>query len=218
MNAQERELLTTFLQQMAQASAGQKDAEAEALIRAASARQPDAAYLLVQRAMQLEYALQAAQAKADQLQAELDQVRPGSRSGFLNNPNAWGRGAADSVAGADRLAPTSIPGKAGGAERLAPTSVPSKAAGGAAPAWGSGMLGAVAGTAAGVVAGSFLFQGIQGLMGDHDKAATAPPPASANATPPSAESAAADAPYETVAAEDTTDLADGGGWDSGDLA
>ena len=33
--------------------------------------------------------------------------------------------------------------------------------------WGSGMLGTVATTAAGVVAGSFLFQGIESLMGHH---------------------------------------------------
>ena len=38
----------------------------------------------------------------------------------------------------------------------------------AAPApWGSSVMGTVATTAAGVVAGSFLFQGIQNLMGNH---------------------------------------------------
>ncbi len=42
MTPQERELLTTFLQQMTQAQAGQKDAEAEAMIREATAKQPDA--------------------------------------------------------------------------------------------------------------------------------------------------------------------------------
>ena len=39
MTPQERELLTTFLQQMIQAQAGQKDAEAEAMMREATARQ-----------------------------------------------------------------------------------------------------------------------------------------------------------------------------------
>jgi len=64
MNAQERELLTSFLDQMVQAQAGPKDMEAETLIRNAAARQPDALYLLVQRAMQLDYALKATQAEA----------------------------------------------------------------------------------------------------------------------------------------------------------
>jgi len=42
MNLQVREQLIRFLQQMTQAQAGQKDAEAEAFIRVAAARQPDA--------------------------------------------------------------------------------------------------------------------------------------------------------------------------------
>ena len=59
MTLQEKELLTRFLQQLSSAQAGQKDAEAEALIRDAAARQPDAAYLLAQRTLQLEQLLQA---------------------------------------------------------------------------------------------------------------------------------------------------------------
>ena len=52
-----------------------------------------------------------------------------------------------------------------------------------ASSWGSGMLGTVATTAAGVVAGSFLFQGIQGLMGHHNPSsntAANPQPAESN--------------------------------------
>ena len=47
MTLQERELLTSFLQQMTLAQAGQKDPEAEALIREASAKQPDTGLLPV---------------------------------------------------------------------------------------------------------------------------------------------------------------------------
>src|SRR2546423_13153894 len=90
MTLQERELLLRFLQQMTAAQAAQKDAEAETLIRDAVARQPDAAYLLVQRAIQLEQALQATQAQAQKLQAELEQSRSGARTGFLLNDNTWG--------------------------------------------------------------------------------------------------------------------------------
>ena len=57
MTPKERELLQNFLQQLEQTQAGAKDAQAEGMIREASARQPDAAYLLVQRAMGLDLAL-----------------------------------------------------------------------------------------------------------------------------------------------------------------
>jgi hypothetical protein len=53
MTLQERDLLARFLQQMVGARAEQKDRDAEALIKEAVARQPDALYLLVQRAIQL---------------------------------------------------------------------------------------------------------------------------------------------------------------------
>ena len=90
MNHQEREQLNLFLQQLVQVQASQKDAEADGLIREACARQFDAAYLLVQRAMQLEHALQSMKAQCDQKQAELDKMRPGTQSSFLNDANAWG--------------------------------------------------------------------------------------------------------------------------------
>jgi uncharacterized protein len=170
MNLQEREQLTRFLQQMTQAQAGQKDAEAEALIRDAAARQPDAAYLLVQRAMQLEQALQIVQSQANRLQAEVEQMRSGVRSGFLDQGNAWGRPAAVQ----------STPVAAAQPQVQAPP------AASPAASWGSGILGNVATTAAGVVAGSFLFQGIGNLMGHHQTGAgfgsnaTQPAPASEN--------------------------------------
>ena len=206
MNQQERDLLSSFLQQLSQAKAEHKDAEAESLINTACAKQPDAAYLLVQRAMQLDYALQASQAQSAKLQAQVDQARGGASAGFLDNPNAWGRGA-------PAPAPAAAP-SAGGQPRAA-------AAPGAqmrSSPWGSGMLGTVAGTAAGVVAGSFLFQGIQGLMGQRDAAAQ--PAANAMGNPPAgpAETTAASDQHEVSGFDETTDLADAGDADLGDLA
>jgi uncharacterized protein len=151
MTVQERELLERFLQQMTAARAGQKDPEAEALIKEGVARQPDAAYLLVQRALQLEQALQATQAQAQKLQADLDQLRPASRGGFLSDP-AWGSQPTAPVT--QNATPTR---QAAGA--------PTASAAAPGGAWGGGgMLGNIATTAAGVVAGSFLFQGIDRLM------------------------------------------------------
>jgi uncharacterized protein len=149
MTLQERELLERFLQQMTAARAEQKDREAEALIKDAVARQPDAVYLLVQRAIQLEQALQATQLQVQKLQSEVDQSRPTNRGGFLND-TTWG----------------SQP-RAPAAQGSVPMPSPAAAAAAAAPgrAWGGGgMLGNIATTAAGVVAGSFLFQGIDRLM------------------------------------------------------
>ncbi len=137
MNPQERQELSLFLQQLAGAQVAQKDAEADALIREACERQPNAAYLLVQRTMILEQALRSAQDRINHLQAELDRSRPGIA--FLGDANAWGR------------APVSQ-----GA------SMPPRA-----PSAAGSFLGNIATTAAGVVAGSFLFQGIESLLGHH---------------------------------------------------
>jgi hypothetical protein len=78
------------------------------------------------------------------------------------------------------------------------------------------MLGNVATTAAGVVAGSFLFQGIQGLMGHHNQAANALSPHSLDSVagndydnnPPRNDA------LDDVASADDTDYADFS--DSGD--
>jgi hypothetical protein len=154
MNNQEREQLTHFLQQLTQAQAAQKDGEADALIREACLRQPDAAYLLVQRAMLLDHAVQDAQAQVSRLQDELSQARAGNNGGGFLDANAWGNSAVT------RTAPT--------AQAPLYPAAPAPAATAPAPsAWGSGMLGNIATTAAGVVAGGFLFQGIEHLLGNH---------------------------------------------------
>ena len=167
MNPQEREQLNLFLQQLIQVQAAQKDAEADLLIRDACAKQPDAGYLLIQRAMQLEHALQVCKAQSIQLQAELDKLSSSTHGGFLNNPNAWG-----SSAGATTPPPSAsaamIPGTLIQQRIQGPAPVPAPAAP-AASSWGSGILGTVATTAAGVVAGSFLYQGISNLMGHHNQ-------------------------------------------------
>lgn len=148
MNIQEREQLTQFLQQLKGAQVGAKDAEAERLIQETCRQQADANYLLVQRSLLLGQALETAQAEIARLQQALEPPRTTSNS-FLGG-NAWGNTPAASAVGQQR--PVSP---------MPPAAVN-------APSWGSGMLGTVATTAAGVVAGSFLFQGIEHLMGNHN--------------------------------------------------
>lgn len=175
MNSQEREALILFLQQMGQAQAGQKDPEAQALIQEAMARQPEAGYLLVQRSMQFDILLQQAQARLIEMQAELDRLKKpveskAQGSSFLGDIHAWGRGssaAAPSVPASPGVPSATATGAAPVNQTLRASAAPAQAAA-PAPAqssWGSGLLGTVATTAAGVVAGSFLYHGIQNLMG-----------------------------------------------------
>lgn len=101
MNRQERDDLLQFLQPLLRTRATDKDFAAETLILEQCARQPDALYLLVQRAMALESALRAAQARIAEQQGALAaqavkpdavgdvtpaRAEPGDCSG------AWGRG------------------------------------------------------------------------------------------------------------------------------
>ena len=101
MNRHERDDLLQFLQPLLRTRAADKDFAAETLILEQCARQPDALYLLVQRAMALESALKASQARIAEQQGALaahavtqDAVRdttlvraqPSDRSG------GWGRG------------------------------------------------------------------------------------------------------------------------------
>ncbi len=102
MNRHERDELLKFLQPLLRTRAPDKDFAAETLIVEHCARQPDALYLLVQRAMALESALQAAQARIADLQGALPTPAASQDSGGGDRSGAWGRGllAQTSVLGA----------------------------------------------------------------------------------------------------------------------
>jgi hypothetical protein len=142
MTRQENELLQKFLAQLAQAHVSAKDPEAQAMIGRAVAQQPDAAYLLVQRALLLERALQQAKSRLS-----LHEQRDGADGGS----HAWTQTPSSTPAPAP--APASPP--------PAPAAPPT---GGTTSGWG-GFLGNAATTAAGVAGGAFLFQGLEGLLG-----------------------------------------------------
>lgn len=132
MSPQERTQLQSFLDQLTQARLPGRDEEASRMIQAACARQPDAAYLLVQRCLLQTQALQ-------QAQDEVARLRQ-NQGGFFDN-SSWGNSAAPAR-------PAAIP----------------PAVQGSSAGFGNGWLGNVATTAAGVVAGGFLFQGIEHLL------------------------------------------------------
>lgn len=155
MNSQEREHVTRFLTQLREARAVEKDSEAEGLIRETVTRNPDSAYLLVQRAMLLEQAVNAAKTRITELERQTRQGRSSETGGFLGRQNPWAV-----TSDEPRTAPR-VPGAAGYA--IPRNTAAPMASGGNGPSF----LGTVASTAAGVVAGSFLFQGIENLMGHH---------------------------------------------------
>lgn len=165
MTPEERDQLVRFLQLLEQAQAGPKDPEAQALIAQACAHQPDAAYLLVQRVMQLEHAQQASQAEIARLTQQVGEARTSALPPSFFGGNAWGR----RPSGAGTGAPVSVPATAAAVNLGAPAVQPP------APqsTWGSGLLGTVASTAVGVVAGSMLAQGIGSLLGHHNEAKAA---------------------------------------------
>ena len=70
MTPQDTSLLQDFLDRLTRAQAGTKDHAAQTLIARAFAQQPDAAYLVVQRALLLEQALKQAEAQIAQPQQQ----------------------------------------------------------------------------------------------------------------------------------------------------
>ena len=104
MNRRERDELLQFLQPLLRTRATDKDFAAETLILEQCARQPDALYLLVQRAMALQSALHAAQVQLAQRPMTADRHAVAHESGGWTGTEspardedgdrggAWGRG------------------------------------------------------------------------------------------------------------------------------
>ena len=171
MSPQDTQLLENFLNQLIQARGLQKDPEADALIQRAVANQPDAAYLLVQRALLQQQALDNAKAEIANLQRQL---QGGAQGGSFLDPNAWGNSA-----GQRQQAPAyDTPAQSQGypqqqyQQPYQQPSLSSRASnffrGGMGGGGMGGALGNIASTAAGVAAGAFLFQGLGNLLGHHN--------------------------------------------------
>jgi hypothetical protein len=179
MSPQDSQLLQDFLNQLVQARDFPKDPEAEAMIQKAVSMQPDAAYLLVQRALLQQRALDNAKAEIANLQRQL---RGGAQGGNFLDPNAWGNSAGQ------RQDTQALGGQAQQQQYPQPYPQPyppqvqqpyqqpsmmnrasSFFRGGTGGGMG-GALGNIASTAAGVAAGAFLFQGLGNLLGhgNHD--------------------------------------------------
>src|SRR5262249_41212411 len=146
----------------AQVRGVKKDPEAERMIAEAIRQQPDATYLVIQRALLLDQALEQAKARI----AALEQAEAGRGQGFLD-PSASRSGNSPSVVPGQPVpqnpgyAPAPYP------QYGAPPAYPAYAAPPVAGGGFSSFLGQAAATAAGVAGGEFLFQGIENMFGHH---------------------------------------------------
>ena len=157
MQAQERDLITGLFGRLQQFEAQPRDPEADALISGSVARQPAAAYLMVQTVLVQEQALKAAQERIAELEAKVN-AAPAAPTSFLGSApkvSPWGSQVAGSQAAASQPAPPAPSTRSPLQAAVAPA---------AAPAGGSFLRTAMM-TAAGVAGGALLFEGIRGLMG-----------------------------------------------------
>lgn len=178
MTQQETDALRNFLAQLTQVKSVTRDAQANAMIQEATAQQPDASYLLVQRTMLQDQALQAARTQIAQLQTQLQAARDSSRpgagdnagTGFLDSGSNWGNSASEAprnpVTSPARVPPQRFEAP-GGVASPGPVPYGEPARPGFFGAGAGGFLGSMAATAAGVAGGAFLFQGIENMMGHH---------------------------------------------------
>ncbi|MHB1230705.1 MAG: DUF2076 family protein [Halothiobacillus sp.] len=178
MNAQEHTLLTQLLSNLQQAASqlppDARDMQAAQQIAQAFSADTKMAYLLTQRHLLLEQALQNAQTRIQALEHDAARNDPEASSFLGGAPHGWSQPTATAaqIAGSQTNAyGQPIGNPMGGTPSYAPTAAMS-----AAPAANAGsrpgsslgggsFLGTAAAAATGVVGGALLFQGIEHLMG-----------------------------------------------------
>lgn len=163
MNPQEQQLLEDFLQRLAAARGVAKDVQADALIQQYLTGHPDALYLLVQRSLLQQQALDNAKAQIAQLQAQAQAGGQGGSSFLGGQSGGWSQPQPATPPPMPQQPQAAAPGWR---ERLfGAAPAPQQAA--PQPAAAPGFLASAATTAAGVAGGMFLFNGIESLMGGH---------------------------------------------------
>ncbi len=172
MTPQEKDLIQNVFDRLARSGVGQKDAEAEMVIRDNMQRVPDAAYGLVQAVIVQEMGLNQATARIAELQRQLDEARaqaPAAGAGsFLGGASPWGGGSVP------RSGPAAAPAYAPAAPNYAPApqqayAPPQQAASPWAPqpSGAGGFLRNAASMAAGVAGGTLIAEGLSSMFGGH---------------------------------------------------
>jgi uncharacterized protein len=182
MTPQEKDLLTTLLARLKSTGGQPKDPEADALIRQATAEQPDMPYYLVQTVLIQDLSLHQAQQRITDLEKQLADAQQAAKptvGSFLGG--LFGQRPAAPASGAPAGPWTRSPQVAAAPPAQQPYGQPGP--GYAQPGYGQpmggpgGMMGGMGGgggflrsaaaTAAGVAGGALLFQGISSLFGNH---------------------------------------------------
>jgi hypothetical protein len=172
MTPDERQLINGLFDRMRGYDLPQKDREAEALINQAVRAMPDAPYMLVQSVLVQEQALEAANARVEELEArvrELEGAQPQQGGGsFLGGLFGGARpeperrvGSVPAIGSRAGSMPSMLPGRAQAAPETAQ------------PATGGFMRSAMT-TAAGVAGGMLLAEGIRNMMGGGSSAQAKP--------------------------------------------
>ncbi len=173
MTPQERQLIDELFDRLARLESSPRDAEAEAAIADGQRRAPNAVYALVQTVLVQDEALKRADARIRELEGGEPEPEPKSAGGFLDamRDTLFGGGPARGSV------PNVRPGE--GAPRNGPVWNSGQVLGQAEPrqggfgggpfaagnSGGGSFLGTAAATAAGVIGGAMLMNGIRGLMG-----------------------------------------------------
>ena len=178
MTPQEQEFVNELFDRLAKLESNPRDLDAERLIADGLRRAPHAVYALVQTALVQDEALTRANARIEELQAQVggeEQQRSGSfldsvRDALLGRSEPGG--SVPSVHSQPQSSPTTAPPypRQPGYPPQTPPYPPSAGlAPGVGPAFGSGgsFLGTAASTAAGVIGGGLLLNSIRSMFGDH---------------------------------------------------
>jgi hypothetical protein len=172
MTPQEQQLVEELFDRLAQVENLPRDPQAERLITQGLSGAPHAIYALTQTALIQDEALKRANARIEELQAELDgtATSDAQRGGFLDSMR-------DAVLGPRASARSSVPSVRAGAPEAGygsqgqpPDYPPPMPPGyGSGPAFGGGgsFLGSAASTAAGVIGGALMLDTIRSMFGHH---------------------------------------------------
>jgi hypothetical protein len=167
MTPQERELIADLFDRLAQLENQPHDPDAERALREGLRRAPHSIYPLVQTVLIQDEALKAANARIEALESGATEAGPARPTGFLDNMRdvLFGR----TEAGRDSVPPVR-PGSQLPPRPAAPQSPfgqPYAQDALAQPPQGPSFLGTAAATAAGMVGGSLLLEGVRSALGGH---------------------------------------------------
>src|SRR5215471_8121770 len=229
MTPQERDLVRELFDRLATLESGPRDPDAEGAIAEGLGRAPHATYALVQTVLVQDEALKRAHARIEELEAPpaeepprsfLDNMRDsvfgreeprGSvpRTGGLGSSGVWGQ-AGSPAAGGPPMGSPGMGGSPMGASPMGPAPVGTG---------GSSFLGTAAASAAGVIGGAMLLNGIRSMFGhsqggsasafDPGSAAAASPPTATSPARPASTTSATNGPAATGSRRATTTTAPG---------